>query len=186
MAILPVPGMRTVVTDEPGGLCFAIPARRQWFAMVFLAIWLVGWGCGEVFAIWALFSGKALSLFLVAWLSIWTFAGGLAALSWLWMVAGRERVTLKADRLVHRYELFGFGRTREYDLSSVRDLRVSPESFNRWNTGGSMRAWGLGGGMVAFDYGARTVRFAAGVDEAEGKMIVERIRERNPIPDGSG
>jgi hypothetical protein len=141
---------------------------------------------GEVFAIRELIGGKGPSLFMVTWLTMWTVGGGLAALSWLWMVVGKERLTVKPGLLVHRFELFSLRRTREYDLSQVRNLKVSPESFNPWNMGAGMKMWGLGGGVVAFDYGARTIRVAASVDEAEGRMIVSRIQERCAIPNSAG
>ena len=175
MATVPLPTMRTAVSDGPEGLSFVIPSRRQWFAMVFLPFWLVGWCFGEVFAIGALVSGRGPSLFLLAWLTLWTVGGAFAALAWLWMLSGRERVVLTPSLLVHRYELLGLSRSREYDISNVQNLRVSPESFNPWNMGGGLRMWGFGGGVVAFDYGAKTIRVAASVDEAEGRTIVSRI-----------
>ena len=184
MPTVPVPAMRTAVSDGPDGLTFVVPSRRQWFAMLFLPVWLVGWLFGEVFAVRGLISGKGPSLFLLVWLTMWTLGGGLALLGWLWMLAGRERLVVKPGVLVHRLELFGLHRTREYDLSQVRNLKVSPESFNPWNMGSSFRMWGLGGGVVSFDYGARTIRVAASVDEAEGRMIVNRIQERYAIAAG--
>ena len=39
------------------------------------------------------------------------------------------------------------------------------------------------GSVVAFDYGAKTVRFGASIDEAEGKIIVDRIKERYGLTD---
>jgi hypothetical protein len=178
--------MRTVVSDGPDGLTFVVPSRRQWFAILFVPVWLIGWMFGEVLAIKALIGGKGPSLFMVTWLTMWTVGGGLAALGWLWMVVGKERLIVKPGLLVHRFELFSLRRTREYDLSQVRNLKVSPESFNPWNMGGGLKMWGLGGGVVAFDYGARTIRVAGSVDEAEGRMIVSRIQERCAIPNSAG
>jgi hypothetical protein len=36
------------------------------------------------------------------------------------------------------------------------------------------------GGAVQFTYGARTVRLAAGLDEAEGGLIIERLKKSLP------
>jgi hypothetical protein len=183
MPLEPVQSMRTAIRDEPEGLTFLIPARRLWFAMFFIPIWLVGWAAGEVGVGGTLLeeSGGEL-LFTVVWLSFWTAGGVVAILLWLWMLAGRVRVVLADDRLRIRYELFGLGRSREYGLADVRDLRVAPESLNLWSWSAGLRWWGFGGGVVAFDYGPKTVRFGAGIDEAEGKQLVRRILERHPIP----
>jgi hypothetical protein len=178
--------MRTVVSDGPEGLTFVVPSRRQWFGILFLPVWLIGWLLGEVFALREVVSGKGPVPFLLVWLTMWTLGGGLAALSWLWMVAGKERLTVKPGVLVHRFELFSLHRTREYDLSEVRNLKVSPESFNPWNMGAGFKMWGIGGGVVAFDYGAKTIRVAASVDEAEGRMIVGRIQQRCGIANSAG
>jgi len=43
-------------------------------------------------------------------------------------------------------------------------------------------------GAITFDYGAKSVRIGAGLDEAEGRMIVQRIKDRGAVPnlrDGS-
>ena len=41
----------------------------------------------------------------------------------------------------------------------------------------------VGAGAIAFDYGAKTVYVGSGIDEAEGEMIVRRIRERHAFAD---
>src|SRR5262245_59809215 len=175
MTIVPVPKMRTAVNDGPEGLTFLVPARRQWFAMAFLPLWLVGWLFGEVTAVRTLAAREGPSWFLAAWLTLWTVGGGFAVLAWLWMLAGKERIVLRPGTLLHRYELFGLGRTREYDWSNVRNFMVSSPTFNPWNMSSGFRGWGFGGGVVAFDYGAKTIRMAQSVDEAEGRMIVNKI-----------
>jgi len=34
-------------------------------------------------------------------------------------------------------------------------------------------------GTIRFDYGLQTVKFAAGIDEAEAKFIVDKLKERH-------
>jgi hypothetical protein len=168
--------MRSKIDDGPEGLSIVIPVRRQFFPLVFLPLWLVGWAVGAVSATRDLLSGQDRSLFLVVWLAAWMLGGAFAVLSWLWILAGRERVTAGLGTFVHRYELFGLARTREFDVSQMRNMRVAHEPVNAW-TGGNMRALGWGGGTVAFDYGAKTVRFAP-VDEAEASIIVNHLAKR--------
>ena len=108
-----------------------MPAKRNVFVMLFLLAWLGGWAAGEVGALKGLLSGTdGAKPFLLVWLAGWTFAGGFAALTWLWMLAGRERILLRPRTLAVRREVFGVGRTREYDLAHVRNLRVSTGGYD--------------------------------------------------------
>ena len=87
----------------------------------------------------------------------------------LWMVAGREIVTLRPDVLTVKRDILGFGRLREYDLARATNLHVVS------GTDGDGR-------FLAFDYGAETVRFAGSedsgpsVDEAEAQQIVHELK----------
>ena len=121
MKIAP-PDRRSSSRQTPEGLEVSIPAKRNIFLMLFLAAWLVGWAFGEIFAARELLLGKhdASDLFLGAWLVAWTLGGGFALYTWLWMLNGRELVVLRPDVLVSRRDLWGFGRSREYDLQHAR------------------------------------------------------------------
>lgn len=36
--------------------------------------------------------------------------------------------------------------------------------------------FGLKGGVLKFDYGLKTLKFASGIDEAEGRLIIETFK----------
>jgi hypothetical protein len=40
----------------------------------------------------------------------------------------------------------------------------------------------MSAGMLAFDYGCKTFRFGAGVEEAEARVILQRLKSRWPKP----
>jgi hypothetical protein len=134
-----------------------------------------------MFAIRELFFGRgdAPKLFLGAWLLMWTVGGGVAIFAWLWMAKGVERILLRGDALVLKREVSGVGRTREYDLSHVGNLRVAPASWNPYDWSSAMQFWGIGGGLIAFDYGARTFRFGSSIDEAEARDIADQLKARH-------
>ena len=92
---------------------------------------------------------------------------------------GRRGHSSSGDVLALRRDVWGFGRTREYDLSHVSSLRVAPAAWNPYDWSGAMQFWGIGGGPVAFDYGSRTFRFGASVDEAEARDIVNQLRAQH-------
>ena len=187
MSLEPVPGMRSTVTDGPEGLTILMPSRRLLPVVVFLPLWLIGWGFGETFAIRTLVSGTGPGgafpgMFLAVWLTFWTIGGLVAVSLWLWMMFGQERIVVGNGRFVHSYELFGLTRPREYDVQAIRNLRSIENLPTYASSRGPFRAYGVGVGAIAFDYGAKTVHAGASLDEAEGRMIVQRIQGRGAIP----
>lgn len=162
--------------DTADGYEIVIPAKRNILILLFLTAWLGGWVMGEVSAFRELTTSAQPDWFLVFWLTGWTVGGGFAILVWLWTVAGKEVVILRPGELSIRHQLFGIGRSREFDLAHVRNLRVSPARSSQ--QAASMRYWGFPG-TLAFDYGSRTFRFAGAVDEAEAAQIVWELRKRH-------
>jgi len=182
------PGCRSVTTDGPEGLQIVIPAGRNIPILLFLSAWLVGWAVGEITVARQLLAGTRgpADLFLIAWLTMWTLGGGWAIYTWLWSAVGKEIIHLRSDALTVKRDVLGFGRTHEYDLAHVSNLRVaSAVPVDPFNWGSSRRVWGMGQGIVAFDYGAKTFRFGGSVDEAEGAQLVNTLRQRHPFKDGA-
>lgn len=178
MIIEPQTARFQIVTTSDG-LRAIIPARRNLFIMLFLFVWLGGWGVGEVNASRELLSAKATTstAFLSFWLVVWTIGGAFAFTTILWQIAGREVITVNPSTLSYRVEIFGLGRTRSYRAIDVRSLRATEYSMNPAN---NQSAWyppltGSRNGLVAFDYGARTIRLAPSLEEAEAKLLVRSL-----------
>jgi hypothetical protein len=95
----------------------------------------------------------------------------------LWNMFGMDRIVLRADALLIKRDVLGMGRTCEYELDRVKNLRVAtPDSHS-----GLSAPWAGSspGGLVAFDYGPKTYEFAAGVNEAEAHHIVTQLKTRH-------
>ncbi len=122
--------------------------------------------------------------FTAFWLVGWTIGGGFAMYVWAWQLAGREVITLDTRTLTTKRHVKGIGRSHEFDVAHVSNLRVSLQTFNMFDMSAgfanSMAFWGLGGGTIAFDYGAKTFRFGNGVDEAEARHLVEALNKVLP------
>ena len=173
-----LPARRSSVEQMADGLQYRIPPKRDLGMLVFLPLWLVAWGFGEVMAARALIQDSGFPrLFLGAWLAMWTFGGFTALYTWLAQVIGKELITLTPRTLNIKHDVTGFERTREYDLAQVRNLRVLPPPDDR-GLFGRQRKRPFDSGAIAFDYGAKTYRFAAGVDESEAAMIIEELKSR--------
>jgi hypothetical protein len=173
---------RATLSEEPGGLRITVPARPQWLILLFLSVWLALWVYGGGTVILDARKGKHLEApwFTWMWLAIWVLVSAYALFAWLWQVAGREVIAVRAGALVLRREIFGIGRSWEYDLRHVRDVRALPTVTTDWTS--SLQGWGVASGAMAFDYGPRTYRFAGGLDEAEAKEIARWLQESGFFP----
>ena len=194
MARVEVARARATIVDSPGHVTIVMPSRKNWFAILFLAFWMCGWLIGEVSVLRELLrarsklganqpapaqlSGVGGSLFLLAWLGGWTIGGCVAAYIVLWDAVGKEIVVLSGDALTIKRDILGFGRVRDFDLASVKNLRCDPvrgalasQAYSPWP--------GYMSGVVAFDYGAKTYRFGGGIDEPEARDILELLESRH-------
>jgi hypothetical protein len=185
-------GRRSSIRHVGDGIVITIPAKCNFFRLVFLGAWLVGWGFGEFMAASMLITAPhdGAKLFIGAWLVAWTVGGGFAVYTWLWMAAGKEIIFAGPEFLAIKRDVMGFGRLKEYDWTHVARLRSSMPIWNPyvWNSG--LQFWGVSGGTVAFDYGAKTVRFGASLDDAESTWIVEELNtyrtQESAAPDRDG
>lgn len=176
-----LPKARATVLDGAGILQISIPAKRRWFLILLLILWLSMWVYSGVAA-----AGPQVTregeppFFRVIWLFFWGAGTLFALFTLLWMLAGREVIKVAGGEISLRREILRLGRSREFDAAAVRNVRSSVVPFNPWDPSSALMFWGLGGGTIAFDYGPKTYRSGAGLDEAESKSIAEMIGSRIP------
>lgn len=159
-----------------------VAARRSWFVLAFLAVWLTLWTVGGLLAITQVLT--SFDLFLAVWLCFWAVGWLYAAATVVWQLRGREvlRVVDRDLEIILRSP--GFNRSRVYHGREIARLtahdgggpfQVHGGAFATANPLTAGRS-----GSVRFDYGARTVYAAAGLDEAEGRLIVAWLARRLP------
>jgi hypothetical protein len=122
----------------------------RYIGATFLLVWLAGWALGEAFALgflillirsvvgtffgmsWPLPGGQWIAggaagfffLFLVVWLTLWTF-GGLAAITELLRnLAGEDRVSVQPAGVELVCRAGPFRRVRTFDRSRIRRVRI--------------------------------------------------------------
>jgi hypothetical protein len=186
MAYVQPASMRSTVIPEPNGIKIVIPAKRNWFILLFLSFWLCGWAVGEFTVPFEFLKNDTPSeaiLFSLAWLGMWTVGGGFAIYAWLWQVKGQEIITLTPTALLIKRSLFGYGRQKEYGVQHLKNLRVAAQGFNPFDFSSAGQFWGISGGTIAFDYGAKTYRFGVGLDESEANQLVSQMKQLVRIAD---
>lgn len=181
---------QVTVLEETAGLRLRITRRRQWQNIIFLAVWLTGWGVGTVLALAGVAQGvtageprPAETVMAAIMLGAWT----LAWLAFLWELFGQEEAYVDGLDLALRRGIGRLGGFRRYRLDEVTNLRLYPYQALLPQLLG--RAKGeprplpvLGEGMIAFDYRGRTYRFGEGLPEEEAERAISLLAERYRLP----
>lgn len=181
---------RATIQDNITDLQIMIPVKRNGFILLFTGVWLIGWLFGEIFAlgmVTGLFGGRGpANLFIAFWLIAWTVGGFFAFRMFLWNLRGREIITIGQGRLTIDKKGVLLFKPKTYDLNEVKNIRVQDDNLGVAGPFG-VRPGGFGafnaGGIIRFDYGLQTVKFAGGIDEAEAKFILEKLKERHLLTD---
>ena len=174
---------RATIQDDVTHVQITIPAKKNWFVIIFMCVWLCGWLMGEVSVLGMGIFGAGknpASLFLLVWLVAWTFGGLFAMRGLLWNLRGKEIITVGQGILGIEKKGAPFFKAKEYDLNQVKNFRVQETNDysgafgRRYDSAG---AFGQGG-TLKFDYGLKTVRFGSGLDEAEARYIIQQLESR--------
>jgi hypothetical protein len=163
---------RSTFSEQPEGLRISIPPSRDPFLAVFFPVWFTLWtygGCTFTYRFW---QGSERNLFTFVWLCFFWIFTPKATYYFVFSLIGKDVLVVRPDLFTHRAELLGVARTRSYSVEEMRNMRFVPES----QAGRSRRM-----SCIAFDYGAKTIRFASGIEEAEGNMVIDRILQRARI-----
>jgi len=160
------------------GVELHIRAQKDWGSLIFLPLWLTFWTFGGLKAMsWVVEPrSSAPNAFIALWLVGWACGEVWATYTWFWIAFGKEIVQLKEGSLDVKRDVLGFGRNRRFPLSAVKNLRASgifPSSSNWENMLIQMR---LRGGTVAFDDGEKTIRFGIQLSEPESREVVDALR----------
>ena len=169
---------RFIVETVDGRERIRIKAQRSIFAMLFLPFWLTGWTVGGIAAITQLM--QRFDLFLLIWLCCWALGWIAATVVLAWMFFGSEILTVTGSDLEIRRSIPGWSRRKLYRGSEIRGLRASAPPAWPYRNQINLPFQSMRTGSVQFSYGARTIYAAAGLDEPEGTMIVERLAKRLP------
>ena len=175
------PADRATIAESGDALEVSIPVKKDWVQTLFHTVWMIVWVWGGTRAIPRLWSGDDLHgdrIFLMAWLAFWAICIVFGAATWLWSVAGVERIRIRSDAVTIRREVFGIGTSREYDASRVGKLRLA-DDFRKGSD--QLQAASRKGGKIAFDYEETTVQFGLRLDRGEAARIILKIQKRFPF-----
>ncbi len=172
---------QAILNDSFDEFKIIIPTKKQWFYILFSAVWLGFWAMGEAFAIRTF--GSPLNqnvglggLFMLFWLCGWTIGGFFVIKSLFWNLIGKEVITFERGQVVIARKGLLLSRPKTYDLKEVKKIRVKEENtYNEiWSRKNNFIE--TNSGTIWFDYGMKTVRFGSGIDEAEANFILDKLK----------
>ena len=162
---------RTIIT---------IPTARVYFQIIFLGLWLALWLFAEITMALTLAKASDISGFEMFVEVFWAVVGFFAIRDFIWVVAGKEIVTVTRDYITIENKYLLLNKPRTYLLQEVKNIRVIEEapryiSFSFWRnrTRSSPTS-----GTIWFDYGMKTIGFASGVNDIEALHIIDKLKSK--------
>lgn len=193
MAIVEPGKGRAIVDLVDGRLRITIPGRGAPLVTAFLGVWLAGWALAEIAIICAIIRAFLLSsadgfvsggvlIIIIPFLLFWTFGGASVACLILWNLVGREIIELDPKTLKRRMRIPLIGRSREFAMASITDLRFQPAAPSFMPSQPTVRPLSFNNGTIAFDYGLDTHHLGTGLDPADAKYVVAQMRRHLMAP----
>ena len=169
---------RAKILEGSETITVEIPTHKDWFAVIFLLVWLCGWLFGLVTVATSLITGYSssvfqINIFTVFWLIGWFIGGGFFAYIWVRMVFGFEISEFSKTSVSIGKKILWFEQGQSFDASNIQRLRGLPVPEPTWFD--QRHLWSGGAASIGFDYGSRTIRFGRGIDEAEATQLLERV-----------
>ena len=169
------------------GFEIKIPARRNWFILIFYSIWLCMWTVGGLTALTSLISGimtKGINegmLFVSFWLCFWFLGWLYVAFTIVWHLFGNEFITIHLGVMtLKKVSLKSFGE-KTYSVSDMKNLKITDASQSMFNFGRSnFNAYIFGQNGLKFDYGQRSIEFGGGLDSAEARGLMVHLEKYMP------
>lgn len=182
---------KATVSETYGGMEIIIPSEKRWGAIIFMCIWMCGWVFGELSAIGVITGtiGEGMrgsQAFMYVWLTGWTFGGLFIMRTLIWSLAGKEIITFAGSQLTIARKGLIPSFTKTYNLNEVKDFRVGhlpSAGLDVWGNERRNLSLSTNTGYLWFDYGMKTIKFGSGIDEAEAKHLLQRMKDKRLIGD---
>ena len=178
----PIEAPRFVVERWNGAEGIRIKPRGVSFTALFMLAWLMLWTAGGLAAMATV--AAHFSFFLALWLCVWALGWLFVASTLAWQLSGSETLRVVGSDLEISQAMLGWTKRSLYRGSEIHNLSAAraPDFFRGYRLSNPFfkltRMYDFG--SVHFTYGARTIYAAEALDEAEGRLIVERLREHLP------
>ncbi|MCU0433939.1 MAG: hypothetical protein MUC87_10835 [Bacteroidia bacterium] len=187
------PPFRALVTDSSQHTEISIPVKTNWPFVLLQVVSLSA----------AIFSVYLTSYFFIAennappqwigvlWGLIWTALSLIQFRFLLWIIWGKEFITVTSTEITQEKKGSLFGSRKKYRHTSNQDFTTHNDSrsadmsyiFSRYRSYSKTAGWFRLGitGSIHFTHQGKTVKIAAGISQHEAEAILQHLRQRGFI-----
>ncbi|WP_197035207.1 hypothetical protein, partial [Oceanivirga salmonicida] len=111
------------------------------------------------------------------WLIIWAMGAAFVFGILNWFLFGFELIIIKNGNLKILKKIWFINLKKEYEIEKIKNIFIikNPPLPSR----NSICTFEDEFGRIKFDYGMKTIKFAVDIDEAEAKMIFEKLKRNH-------
>tara|TARA_R110000868_G_scaffold306734_1_gene568005 strand:+ start:36133 stop:36714 length:582 start_codon:yes stop_codon:yes gene_type:complete len=176
-----------IIKKGIGEIEFIFYPKKQWFSIIFIHIWLIGWLFGEVTVINILFfegsmfnsdtSEGGSYIFLFIWLTFWTYGGFQTIMTLIWMMFGEELVKIKRQDITITRVLAFVRKKKTFELENVKNLIIQIEKGDMFSKKKKVKTAFKNYGSIRFDYKGREKRFGVDLDYNASQEVYNEIKD---------
>ncbi|MEX0406993.1 hypothetical protein ABGN05_15115 [Aquibium sp. LZ166] len=173
---------RMTIRKTADGIGVYNPTRRKIGLILFMIVWLGGWSVGEFFALTEIFGGGSpfpADIFLMFWVTAWTFGGVIVWSVVAWQLFGVEKLFLIDGGAVVVERGFGpLKRRKVYPVEKVTEVGFAPPAAKSAADGFLSR------GRVRFFVDGKPAGFGIELDDKEAGQVIDlmtRFIERHTV-----
>ncbi|MCA1761532.1 MAG: hypothetical protein ABR574_05840 [Cryomorphaceae bacterium] len=166
--------------SEPGSLQIIVLGKIERWKEALLTAWLLAWiFCGGVVfnEYWHSTNRENKMIYLI-FLIFWAYYFWRIGRVWLFRRGGNELIKVQNNTLVLKRSFFTYGKSREFDLEGITDLKplkISKTSFahtyeNSW--------WVLGGEKISFEYHGKVVKLAMQISDDTRNRLLSMMKKQ--------
>lgn len=172
-------GDRISILEKEDVLSIVILSTADKKKLMGLFLWLLAWSvCGViVLANYFTLADQKAKLFVLIYLSFWTYFEFNIVKVFLWKRSGKEKIWIQAGKLYYQRDISGRGKIKEYDahlMSKPEIIELSKTSFSDTI---NQSFWVKGGERLKFESQGKEVRLAMQVSDEEVRVIQSEINK---------
>jgi len=147
-----------------------------------LFMWLLAWTvCGLiVFANYFTVTDQNSKLFIIIYLSFWSYFEFNIVRTFIWKRSGKEKLWIQDGILHYQREINKKGKIQEFNLGLVSPLQVVELKPTRFSDIVNQSFWVKGGERLEFYTQAKLIRLGMQITDEEAKRVMKEVNQFIP------
>lgn len=158
------------VRQDFNGLYISIPVKKNLFTLLFLMLWVIGWGFAEYHAVTDFINQNyKIDGFELFWLVGWTIGGLFVIKTILENLFAKEQLEIKEQQLSMKNAIFGLGVSECLATHQITEIKLNP--FTPQNAQDKT-------GKILIITPEKTFKFAQSISLDEAPYLIQLINQQ--------